>query len=153
MASSPPPHPFNEYEPGYPDLDMCCGLLPLEGLHRLSQMWVLSGHRVYCNMKQVKGFLQLTASPFLLYIPMNFESGYDLATIRGNIVAALEESGVMAEPYRSSKEHYECPMTVTAGAGTMVTALDLALALDLLGFRQVCVLINPDQAMCVGDFC
>ena len=136
-AAADGPHLFSEYEEGFPDFDMCCGIMPTNALGLLSELWVLSGHRVYCNFKHIKPFLQLTSSPFLLFVPMRFESNEEMATIRGNIVAALRESGVKARPYISDKESFKSPMTVTAGKGMPVSELDLGLALDLLAIRFV----------------
>jgi len=137
MAFGPGTHPFDEYEDGYPDVDMCAGVLPSESLWLVNENWALSGHRVYCNKSQVKGLVQLASSPLLLYIPGNFLSSAELAACRQNLIAAFRKNGIEVEAYHSEKENFKTPFTVTGGRLTPITALDLGLVLRDAGIPQV----------------
>ena len=129
--------PFIQWEGGIADVDMGCGLLNVTHIHRISHLWMMSGHRGYCNHDVVRPWLQVAFGPALLFLPRSFERKKDLRDVRAAIVAQLGMFGHLVRPYESKQESVTRPQTVIADA-IVVSAWDLSVILKFLGWDEVC---------------
>lgn len=119
------PHPFREFEEGYPDVDMFSGALKVQHLCHISQMWHVSGHRTTSNLDPVKRWMQLASSPALVYIMQDYDTKAHLKQGRAAVVEALRGAGYDVDPYVSLKETATRPQTVING-NMVMTAYELS---------------------------
>ena len=130
------PEAFFEYEAGFPDVDMGCGVIPLQFLHKINQVWSVTGHRVHCNLLRVRDRMQLAAGPFAIYFMDIFGNHDEMIAFRRKVVDAFREGGYDVEPYTSVKERASRPQTVIAGT-MVIPAMDMALILHKIGITHV----------------
>lgn len=130
------PEEFCVYEEGYPDVDLTCGVMPLDGLQEVSEVFFVSGHRIRCNMQNVQDRMQLTGSPYAIYLMEQFDNHDAMTSYRRKVVDAFRNAGYDVEPYVGTKETASRPQTVIKGTRP-IPAQDIRLILDELDIKHV----------------
>lgn len=124
------------YEPGLCDVDQLCGRMPVRNIEQLSAFWILEPHRTRFANPTVYEWIQLAATPILMWIPKEFESSEELTEFRERFVTQLHARGPFVAPYTSDRERPSRPFTMLAGT-LRVAAQDLWQVLVEIGIPEV----------------